>query len=288
MATQEKILLPSVNETAAITLKPKTAALCFDRVWGTSDDIVPPSIRCWGGTQAELSGTGLAADFNIKTKRAPIVAMVGPEDKKLEMLLAGTDLGLASAFRRISKSFFGSHGIPLIPIFDFAKHRDQMYRQGNREVIITTLSDLDIVDEEQLSWEQVMEFRADEEMRGKYRRLLHWLDKEMAGRSPSFIEDEIAQKLNDYQKSLRKHGIRTIAGIVEEALDGKLIAGATATTGMLNLAGHPNLGFLVGAGVVIGKVMIKLIQVKLDYDDIERGPNSEVSWVYEAKKQLSK
>ncbi|MCK4820793.1 hypothetical protein KA005_33820 [bacterium] len=288
MGKQVKILLPSVNETAAITLKPKTAALCFDRVWGTSDDVVSPSIRCWGGTQVELSGTGLAVDFNVKTNRAPISAMIGPEDKKLEMLRAGTDLGLASAFRRISKSFFGNHGTPLIPIFDFVKHRDQMYRQGNREVIITTLADLDIVDEEQLSWEQVMEFRADEEMRGKYKRLLRWLDKEMTGRSPSFIEDEIAQKFNDYQKALKKHGIRTIVGIVEEALDGKLIAGATAATGTLNLAGHPTLGFLVGAGIVIGKVMIKLIQVKLDYDDIERGPNSEVSWVYEAKKQLSK
>ncbi len=288
MGKQGKILLPSKHETAAITLKPKTAALCFDRVWGTSDDAVPPLIRCWGGTQAELSGTGLAADFNIKTKRAPIVAMIGPEDKKLEMLLAGTDLGLASAFRRISKSFFGSQGIPLIPIFDFVKHRDQMYRQGNREVIITSLADLDIVDEEQLSWEQVMEFRADEEIREKYKRLLHWLDKEMTGRPQSFIEDEIAQKLNDYHKALSKHGIRTIAGIVEEALDGKLIAGATATAEVLNLAGHPTLGFLVGTGIVIGKVTIKLIQVKLDYDDIECGPNSEVSWVYEAKKQLSK
>lgn len=288
MEKQGKILLPSVNETAAITLKPKTAALCFDRVWGTSDDIVPPSIRCWGGTQAELSGTGLAADFNIKTKRTPIVAMIGSEDKKLEMLHAGTDLGLASAFRKISISFSGKHGVPLIPIYDFIKQRNQMYQEGNREVIITSLADLDIVDEEQLPWEQVMEFRADEEMRGKYKRLLHWLDKEMTGRSPSFIEDEIAQKFNDYQKALKKHGIRTIVGIVEEALDGKLIAGATAATGTLNLAGHPTLGFLVGAGIVIGKVMIKLIQVKLDYDDIERGPNSEVSWVYEAKKQLSK
>ena len=285
MTKEGKILLPIANETAAITLKPKTAALCYERVWGTSDDVVPPSIRCWGGSKAELSGTGLAADFNIKTGRAPIVAMVGPEDKKLEMFHAGTDLGLASAFRKISISF-SKHGVPLIPIYDLIKQRNIMYKEGDREVVIISLTDLDIVDEKQLMWDQVIEFRSDKENQKKYKRLLHWLDKEMTGRTPHFIEEEIAIKLDDYESALRKHGIRTIAGIVEETIDGKLITGVTAATGAINLAGHPALGFLVGAGIVIGKVMMRLIQVKLDFDDMESGLNSEISWVYEAKKRL--
>ena len=73
-----------------------------------------------------------------------------------------------------------------------------MYQKGNREVIIATLDDLDIVVEEQLSLEQVMEFRADDQIRGKYKRLLHWLDKEMVGRSPNFVRDEVAIRLDDY------------------------------------------------------------------------------------------
>ena len=214
--------------------------------------------------------------------------MIGPEDKKLEMLRAGTDLGLASAFRKISISLSSKHGIHLIPIYDFIKQRNKMYKEGDREVVIVSLTDLDIVDEKQLTWDQVIEFRSDKENQKKYKRLFHWLNKEMTGRTPRFIEEEIAIKLNDYESALRKHGIRTIAGIVEETIDGKLITGVTAATGTINLAGHPALGFLVGAGIVIGKVVIKLIQNKLDYDDLEYGPNSEVSWVYEAKKKLNK
>lgn len=42
----------------------------------------------WGGSTVELDGRGLAADFNIKTNRAPIAAMVGPEDKKLEIMFS--------------------------------------------------------------------------------------------------------------------------------------------------------------------------------------------------------
>jgi len=287
MTKEAKILLPLANETAAIALKPKTAALCYDRVWGTSDDVVPPSIRCWGGSKAELSGTGLAADFNIKTDRAPIVAMVGPEDKKLEMFRAGTDLGLASTFRKISISFSSRHGVPLIPIYDFIKQRNKMYQEGDREVVIITLADLDIIDEKQLTWDQVIEFRSDKENQKKYKGLLHWLDKEMTGRTPSFIENEIAIKLDGYQNALAKYGIKTIAGTIEESLDGKLFLKAFAAGEGLNLAGYPNLGFLVGTGIVIGKIAIKLTQVMLGYDDIERGPNSEISWVYEAKKRLN-
>jgi hypothetical protein len=46
---------------------------------------------------------------------------------------------------------------------------------------------------------------------------------------------------------------------------------------------------MLAAGLLIGgKVIIKLMQTKLDFDDIECGQNSEISWVYEVKKQLGK
>jgi hypothetical protein len=50
------------------------------------------------------------------------------------------------------------------------------------------------------------------------------------------------------------------------------------------LAGHPTFGILAGAGLILGKVGVKLAQVLLDFNDVERGPNSEISWVYEVKR----
>jgi hypothetical protein len=284
---QEKILLPAVNETTAITLKPKTAALCFDRVWAASDDVVPEPIRCWGGTDTELSGVGLAAGFNIQTNRTRIITMVGPEEKKLEMMKAGTDYGLATAFRKISASFAAKYKTPLIPVFDFIKQRNHMYGEGDRDVVVTALDNLNIVDEKLLTWEQVTEFRKDEDSQMKYRRFLHWLDKEMVGKSQIYIEDEIAIRLDNYESALAKHGIKTIVGAIEESLDGKMFLQAFAIADRLNLAGHPTLGFLVGTGIIAGKIIIRLIQVKLGYDDIERSQDGEISWVYEAKRQLN-
>jgi hypothetical protein len=45
--------------------------------------------------------------------------------------------------------------------------------------VMVTLENLQIVDEKGLSWDQVVSFREDTEARKKYRRFLHWLDKEM-------------------------------------------------------------------------------------------------------------
>ncbi|MCX5643754.1 MAG: hypothetical protein NTZ17_03575 [Phycisphaerae bacterium] len=144
---------------------------------------------------------------------------------------------------------------------------------------MSALMDLQVVDEESLTWDQVVTFRADNEARKKYRRFLHWLDGTMLGKSQAFIEDEISQRLEDYEHALKKHGIRTVIGTIEEALDGKYILGA----GGFALVGHPILAALVAGLLVAGKVTVKLLQTSLKYDDVERGVNSEISWVHEVK-----
>ena len=285
--TSERILLPRRGESAAITHKVKTAALCYDRIWSPSNDVVPETIRCWGGSPAELDKRGLAVDLNIKSKRAPIVAMCGPEEKKLQLLKASTDRGWVLILREIAKSFSAEHGVAVIPVYDLVADRTSAYHDGKHEMVVSMLSNLEIADERNLMWEQVSEFRADKENRQKYKRFLHWLDKEMVGKSQDFVENEISTRLEDYEQALKKHGIKTVVGIIEELLDGKYLREAFGIAEILRLAGHPDLGVFAGSLLVGGRVTVKLVKTWLDFDDVERGANAEISWVYEAKK-LSK
>lgn len=186
--------------------------------------------------------------------------------------------------RSVAKSFAAKYGIPMATLFSTIDDRNEEYQEGNREAVCAVLSNIEIVDEDNVSWEQVLEFRKDKEVCNKYRRFLHWLDKEMVGKSQAFIEDEVSQKLQDYEQALKKHGIRTILGTIQETLDGKYLLGAAGAAAPFALAGDPVLGALAGAGLIVGKVVVKLIQTKLDFEDVERGPNSEISWVYETKK----
>ena len=102
----------------------------------------------------------------------------------------------------------------------------------------------------------------------------------MLGKSQNFIEDEITQRMEGYECALNKHGIKTVLGTVEEALDGKYLI----PPGLLTLTGHPGWDLLAAGLWIGGKIVVKLLQTKLDYDNVERGPNSELSWLYEVKK----
>lgn len=301
----EKILLPSEGESVAIALgKQKTAALCYDRVWSevdrycSAEENMPDSIRCFGGTpfEAEVDGVldsfremkmfegrkhsldsdrkirGLLALARFSSLRKSILDRLGLPDKLDD---AEKRAAIDSISREVSKSFSTEHGIPMVPIYEFTESRDCEYQEGDREAVVTTVSSLEIVDEEALKWEEVLEFRADEENKRKYKRFLHWLDKEMVSKSKSFVEDEISIRLEDYEKALKKHGIKTVVGEVSEVLAGG---------GLIAALSEPKYGLLTVGALTIGKLVIKIAKVLLDYDDVEKGPNSEISWVYEVRK----
>lgn len=284
----------------------------------------PHNVRFFGGTDVEETITFDISDKSIKTfpslKKlfessegmdlirnstldimADIIRFKNSEEKTVETLerdkkipvsereefFDNTNIIMDLIYRDVAKAVSKKFQIPVVTVCESRKNQRVIYSGGNKEAVISCLQNLRIVNEKKLSWEQVLDFRADVDSRRKYKRFLHWLDKEMIGKSREFIEDDIAIKLEDYESALKKHGIMTVIGTVDEALDGKYLAGVLGVTAPLILTGHPTLGILAGAGLVVGKIGIKLSQVLLDYDDVERGTNSEISWVYEVK-QLGK
>ena len=72
------------------------------------------------------------------------------------------------------------------------------------------LENLQIVNEENTNWQQVLEFRSDSESKEKYRRMIHWLDGSMVGKSESFIQDELSLRIKDYEAAYKKHGFKTL------------------------------------------------------------------------------
>jgi hypothetical protein len=292
LSTSEKVLLPLKNQTVAIASKPKTAALVYDRIWSPFADScglwleVPEPLRCYGGTPEEqrvLEAVRIIQqEFSMEWERKQISG--SKETLGLDEIM---DVFSKIAFRDISDSFRNQHSIFMVPVYDSGRHRDKEYVEGERQVVVTTLSNLQIVDEDKLTWDQVLEFREDKDACHKYRVFVHWLDKDMVGRPQHFIEDEIAVKLKRYEDALVKHGIKTILGSIEEVLDGKYLMGAAGMGGSLALAGHPTLGLLASTGLIVGKVGVKLGQTFLDSQEVEHGQNCEVSWVYEVE-QMSK
>ena len=331
---EPKVIIPNENETVAISDKPKTSALFYDRIWCPTIDIfeytgkMPDEIRFFGATNEEKlfsfqgpiiaqADPGFAKKCKfptieklkkdgtysklLKHSTLPILAdayKAESEDDYKKMLerdmnvpsderkayLKNTNFIINCYHRDIALAFSRKYNRKVKTVFSSSKLQRIIYQEGDMDVILMAMGNLKIVDEEKITWEQVLELRKDKESKAKYKRFLHWLNKEMLGKSQAFIEDEIAIKLEDYESALNKHGIKTVLGTIEEVLDGKYIFEASAAIGGFSLAGHPILGFLTGAGIFVGKVGLKLAQISLDLNDIEKGMNSDIAWVYEAKK----
>ena len=348
MKSQGEILLPSEGETAAISMKPKTAALYYDKVWHPYSTKFPESIRCFGGTEIEMSVDFFLKHntelydyiYDILSKRygLPISESHGFRERTILLHQSPTELetelnkytksyiqdklerdkinvsldfetiyhmvkyflpfnsplyhyykrsyGADFLSRQIATKFSKKYGFPLVPIYSSSQERDTNYKKGGRKTIVSSISNLKIVDEEKLTWEQVLEFRKDKDNQIKYKRLLHWLDKEMVGKSQSFIEDNIAQKLECYEEVLKKKAIKTKYGTIELVMDLLYLANVFKCAMPFKSAIDFIQKILLLGGYAIGKTIVKLKQMKLNYEDIERGQNAEISWVYEVKKEL--
>lgn len=288
--------VPEASESAAIALDcPKTAALCYDRIWASSMRI-PEQVRFWAGTKVEL--------VTVLSTILPVLESANKLPKELTEPLAGmqektTQAAIELMDENELTSVSNEHlsrwhaeqidrelKIGIVPVYSSVSARDAEYAAGSRDVIVTLLKNLEVVDEGQLAWDQVLEFRSDSESLSKFRRFAHWLDRDMVGKSYSFIEDEVAIRLEDYGWAIRKHGLSTTIGLISSTMDSKsLIAGAAAAVGGA-AAGEPLIGMIGGSALLGGRVVLRIAKEALGVREARRGPHSEVAFVHEVGKRL--
>jgi hypothetical protein len=167
-----------------------------------------------------------------------------------------------------------------VPVYASEAGREREYVRGDRTVVVAALTDLQIVDEDQLTWDQVMAFRQDADASHKYRRFLHWLEG-MAGEPRSYVEDEIGIRLEDYEAALQKHGIRTAKGVLRWLLSDEAVTKALGIAGgIMALTGSPVWGLLAGGGYLVKETLFRLWDDHVDLQDIE-AQHADIAWVYE-------
>jgi len=276
--------LPKRGEQAVVALsRPKTAALCFDRVWGLEGMDIPPEIRFSTGSQQEYLFAFVAFHVWLKVARPNVW-------KNLEYLLSlrhGQPLDLDGLFEVVAQSlddfnavggpwlgrqvalqtlehegfaaYFGRYlaqgasrqGIPTVPYLGSSIEYDRQYAKGDRTVIVAAIEGLPVVSEEDLSWEQVIEFRRDSESQRNFQRLIHWLDGEMVDKDWMWVADDLIERLEAYEVALGRHGIVTLTGVLKSLNDPKKVLAAIGIFAALPEDWAPlAAGLSLGAGVL--------------------------------------
>jgi hypothetical protein len=314
-ATWLKPRLPAASETVGVSLYlPKTAALAFDRVWSPPDIyLVPEDIAVYAATDAEVMAQLLFLAFCIKQHGQTLEALPTLTSADLYLVSSVAEkVALGELDFEIIKSAFAStpdeYGVELanltarsiantlsrssggvcaIPMYATPADFQAEFKPGDRAIIVATLRSVGVVDEAAITWDQIHEFRRDLSARTKYRRLVRWLDAEMVGKTTAQILDEVAVRLNDYEWALRKHGIATVIGSIEQAFDPKFIAAVSVGATALSLSSGLD-ALLAAAGTFVAKAAIEIAKRLINIRDIEHGPTAEVAFIHAAKSSIAK
>lgn len=266
-------------ERAIVSLsKPKTAALLADRVWTTASD-ADANIGFGWELPMEVRFRALFAIIHLfkRAPEAPVSGPVPPQD--VERFLGDLERDLARGFQDAT-------GATVLPLYSSTSRRDAQYRSGDQAALISIVENLNIVDEAQLTWPQIADFRRDKEAGRAYRRFVHWLDAEMIDKTVEFITDEVAQRLERYEWALRKHGIETVVGGLSSMINPKsLVATSTAGLAVNLIAGMPVWSLLSAGGVLVGHAALSIATAVLERRDVEM-VHREVAYVQEIKTRL--
>jgi hypothetical protein len=292
---------PEPDQSVALTRDlPKVSALLYDRVWnhirwpevegeqllpkdvGTNFGDADAGLRDWAmvGQLATSSDGGFTPPAPGPLREAMLVD--APDADSKTRAQARLLRPLVARINRLSRR---ENEPGIVPVYSSLAARDREYKAGEYGVLATTLTGLQVVDEDQLTWEQVLEFRKDPDNREKYIRLRHWFDASMVGKPPAFIDDAVRIKVKDYESAIKKHGLRTVLGGIDDFLDSKVLMAAIATSGAATVlpalleAGSIVSGLLLAAGLAV-----KIGKRKIDAEDIKAGPNCEIAFVHEVKK----
>ncbi len=181
------------------------------------------------------------------------------------------------AIYEISKEY-EKLGINLVPIYHNLREFFQVTKHQNLGFEIC-LDYIPMIDEENLTWKQVLEVRKDKIAKEKLNRLRRWFSSELLNKSEEEIRNVLEQKLEDYQWALKKHSIKTtIGGFIYFISAISAPATLTALTGEIKGA--------LAAGIAIGGAGFAWISnMFIEKTEIER---EEVAYIYLLRKKLGK
>ena len=74
------------------------------------------------------------------------------------------------------------------------------------------IQDFPQIQEDELSWEQVLDIRDDKKRISQLRKFTTWTNRTFTNETPEEIRNIIESELDEYKKAIKEHGIKTTLG----------------------------------------------------------------------------
>jgi hypothetical protein len=111
------------------------------------------------------STLGLMAELMLAPTKEAVIEQLDKAEKiptlDRDGFLGNTNVIMDLIYRDIAKAFSTKYRIPVATIYESVNNQKIAYSEGDKQVIMACLEEIPIVSEKELSWQQVLEFRAD-------------------------------------------------------------------------------------------------------------------------------
>lgn len=168
---------------------------------------------------------------------------------------------------------------------EYQSSRENKFIEGDD--VIISLMNLQLVDVQNTSWEQILEFRKDNEALKNLRRLKLFLYDNYKDKPASYIEDDILKRIEDYENSVSKWGFNTTISTLDSILSSKSLYTSSTLAMISAFCDKPNLAALSGGSAVavaLGKIGLKLIKAKRDKIEVRK--ESPLAYLITAQSKL--
>jgi len=176
------------------------------------------------------------------------------------------------------------HGWDTTPIYNSIPLLYAEFSEGQKIAYDAAINNLPTINNERVSWAQIIEFRTDKNSVRKYRDLRLWLLHGLKAESVHHATDIIAKKIEDYIWAIKKHGMETKIGAFTQIFDWKKSSMMAAATGAATILGGPIAAALTSGLLITGNVGLWIAQRKLDLEGVKRAENREVAILFDAQK----
>jgi Family of unknown function (DUF6236) len=257
----------------------KAAALLFDRICVVAVGTERKSLR---DVPDELlfhpDEENMARDSNLSLGSRFSAVRVS---RGIHLLNQDTIAALMKNYVDTYADHYARRGISIVPSFSSCELFASTLEIGDAVAYRAILSNIPVI-ANTVPWEQVVEFRRDEDATLKLRRMRVWVQESLKTKSVSEAEDRIATQLSDYSNALRKHGIETLLGSISTVLSLKGVSSSAIGALAVGSLGSSPVWAALAGGIALGAQAVVSIAENLLKLDHERN-TADVAFINEVR-----
>jgi hypothetical protein len=238
-------------------------------------ELLPPSLRDAGSVERLNAVSRAGIPFVIEIANSSL----GEE--------SNSDFDTKQHFVDAISSFFSHYphlrSIPLIIDSEFISEETNEAACD----LAVTIPSLQLIDISATSWDQIIDFRRDNDATEKLRRFRVFAYQNYTDKSRDYIEDDILTRLADYERAVKKWGFATASGTLNTLFNSTLIAGGVAGSFLTAYYKAPLesvISSMSATGLAIANMAVGLGQQRFARKELMA--NNPVSYISYAKEKL--